>query len=365
MESQNPKRPGIALIVILLVSIAGFWSIDVFLARLESSELRSQARRFFEDGTRLLNAGQASLAVDPLRKAYALDRTDRTFDLRLAEALLASDKLDDAQRTLTEGLERLPNDGETNLIEARLMVREGKYDEASAYYHRALYGTWEKGAQAQQLAVRVELARMLAAHGSQKDLLAELLPLESDAASNLPVLQQVARFYVIAGSPARAQTVYQNLIHNGAGNAETFAGLGNAELAMGDYRAAQVDFDEAMRNGASADLKPRVDLAGEMARLDPTVRRLSSTEKFARSLRILRAARDALAACGRATGGKDMLDSADKVLAQKTVRNVNNELAEERLSMAERLWAARVEACGPSTSPQEESLRLIMVKLAQ
>ena len=102
-----------------------------------------------------------------------------------------------------------------------------------------------------------------------------------------------------------------------------------------------------------------------MASLDPTVRRLSSTEKFSRSLRILKAARDALAACGGATGGAEMVASADKVLGQKSVRNVNNELAEERLSLAERLWTARIEACGPSTSVQEEPLQLIMVKLAQ
>ena len=45
MEPSSAKRPGVALIVILLASIAGLWTIDVFLARLESAELKGEARR--------------------------------------------------------------------------------------------------------------------------------------------------------------------------------------------------------------------------------------------------------------------------------------------------------------------------------
>jgi len=211
---------------------------------------------------------------------------------------------------------------------------------------------------------------MLAAHGSQKDLLAELLPLESDAPDNVAVQKQVARLYLSAGSAARAEAVYRVLIRREPEDAANYAGLGDAELALGNYGAAELAFDDALRNGGSGDLKPgdlkpRVELAAGMAALDPTVRRLSSLEKFTRSLRILELARDALTVCATAPGAKEMLASADQVLAKKMSSNVNNELAEERLSMAERLWTTRIDSCGADTSPQDEPLRLIMVKLAQ
>ena len=44
---------------------------------------------------------------------------------------------------------------------------------------------------------------------------------------------------------------------------------------------------------------------------------------------------------------------------------MDNELAEERSSMAERLWAARLQDCGPSISAEMEPLRFIMAKLSQ
>ena len=365
MDSPNPNSPRVGLIAILLLSIGGLWSVDVFLARLESSELTSQARGYFKDGERLMNGGRPAPALDLFRKAYALDRANQAYALHLADALVEAGKSDDGQRMLTEILGRSPNDGETNLIEARLMAREEKYAESAAYYHRAIYGIWPADPQLQRVAVRLELAHMLASHGSQKDLLAELLPLESDAAADLAVRKQVARLYVTAGSPSRAQAVYRALIHEGNTDSETYSGLGDAELALGDYRAAQVAFNEASRHGATAELKSQVELAAKMAALDPTVRRLGSMEKFERSVSVLRLAREALAACAHSSDAADLIGSADKALVQKNVRNVNNELAEQRLSMAERLWTARIQACGPRTSAEEEPLRLIMGKLTQ
>jgi len=41
------------------------------------------------------------------------------------------------------------------------------------------------------------------------------------------------------------------------------------------------------------------------------------------------------------------------------------ELAEDRLALAEQLWQTRLASCGLSTSADEESLRLVMAKLAQ
>jgi hypothetical protein len=84
-----------------------------------------------------------------------------------------------------------------------------------------------------------------------------------------------------------------------------------------------------------------------------------------RSWRWLQMARDALERCAQSPEAKEMIADTDKVQAEKTRGPMNNELAEDRLAMAERLWQTRISSCGQSTSADEESLRLVMAKLTQ
>ncbi|MGH9557621.1 MAG: tetratricopeptide repeat protein, partial [Bryobacteraceae bacterium] len=132
--------------------IAGLWAADVFLARVQDRELSGQARSDYAGGVRLLAENRPAEAADALRKAYDLDRTNSSYELRLAEALLADGKLDEAAGSLADVLERSPNNGEANLLEARLIASEGKFDEAVSYYHRAIYGIWREDPQARTLA---------------------------------------------------------------------------------------------------------------------------------------------------------------------------------------------------------------------
>jgi tetratricopeptide (TPR) repeat protein len=144
-----------------------------------------------------------------------------------------------------------------------------------------------------------------------------------------------------------------------------YSGLGDAELALGNYRVAEAAFQNAIRNGADRSrLEQRIQLAGSVAGLDPTLRRLTSMEKFDRAVRILQLALDALKQCGRGDGA-EQIAGAEKLLAVHIRGNPANELAEERLSTAEQIWQMRIDACGASTSVEEEPPRLVMAKIAQ
>jgi tetratricopeptide (TPR) repeat protein len=199
--------------------------------------------------------------------------------------------------------------------------------------------------------VRLELADLLAAHGSQQDLLAELLPLESEA-HDTATRKQIARLYLAAGSPARAATAYRSLVHDDPGDPTNYAGLGEAELALGHDRAAEIAF----QNAGAYD---RAAVAAEVDSLDPTSRRLSASQKFARATRILQLTRDALARC---SANDPLLHDTDAELERK-IRDPGNDESEQRLTIAEQLWDARITKCGPSTSTAEEALRLVLVKL--
>lgn len=86
---------------------------------------------------------------------------------------------------------------------------------------------------------------------------------------------------------------------------------------------------------------------------------------------ILQRAVDAFARC-RAQGGgaaseesARLLAIAGEALSGKTRTIITNEIAEEKLSLAEQLWRARAESCAGGSSEDEEPIKLIMEKLAQ
>jgi tetratricopeptide (TPR) repeat protein len=341
------------LVAAILAIGATLWSADLFLARTETAEVRAESGRYYDTGTRLLTQGKPDQAVDPLRKAHSLQRTNRTYAVRLAEALIVDGKLDEAGRVLAELLVRTPNDGESNLLEARLTLRTGSLADALAYYHRAIYGSWTglkpEEAEARKIQTRTELAELLAKRGMKQELLSELLALGPEAAGNLDVEKKVAAWYMAAGSPLRAADAYRALMGEHPDDLSNAAHYGEAQLALGNYPAAEIAFTKA-------DELDRARLADQIAGLDPTGRTLSSAEKFRRSQRILEMARDDLKRCA---GDPKLIDKASDLMDKKIRGAVTNELSEQRLSLTEQLWKARPAGC------DDQVLGQITQKLAQ
>jgi hypothetical protein len=124
-----------------------------------------------------------------------------------------------------------PNNGRANLLAARSAVQKGKIPDAESYYQRAIYGVWNENAPAHRIDARLELTNLLASRGSEKELLAELLPLEGEAANDNALLQRIAHLYLSTGSPARSATTFRALIQNDPANEDAHAGLGQAEFS--------------------------------------------------------------------------------------------------------------------------------------
>ena len=60
----------------------------------------------------------------------------------------------------------------------------------------------------------------------------------------------MGRLFLLAGSPARAADVFRGILHDSPANAEAHAGLGEAEFARDNYRAAQRRFSGRSTVGA-------------------------------------------------------------------------------------------------------------------
>jgi tetratricopeptide (TPR) repeat protein len=371
-SSNATATPTLALVAIIALVIAGLAALDRFLANAQDVEVQRLAQRSYANGIRFRHRGNISEAIEGFRKAHALERRNTEYELTLVDTLIAADKLDQAERLIRDVLEREPNDGRANLLGAHLMIKRGKTVEAESYYHRAIYGEWSSDAVTHRVAVRMELVEFLAARPEHDELLAELLPLQEQAGKDPETEKHLAHLFLVAGSPSRAADQYRAVIKETPKDAAAHVGLGEAELQRGDYGRARAAFLTASAyKPDDPAIRRQLQLASTLAALDTTSRKLTSIEKYRRSLRILELARSSLERCLANRSDRDpderrqLLGSVNDILTSKRRTDVTNETSENALGLAEKAWQARIKACGVATSPDEEPLRLMMERLAQ
>jgi tetratricopeptide (TPR) repeat protein len=370
MSTPTGRHNTVVLVTSIIVIIAALAALDWFLEKTERAELQNEARQDHAEALRALEKDDANRAVDLLRRAHMLDRRNAAYQLDLVRALAAAGKLPEAGTLMVDMLQRQPNDGRTNLIAARLAKQNGRVADAEAYYHRAIYGHWPADAASNRIAARLELVNFLADNGNERELLAELLPLQEEASDDPAIEKRIAHLFLVANSASRAADAYRALIHEHPTDPDINAGLGEAELRQGQYHAAQVAFLNAFRYKPNdVSIRSRMELSAAMAALDPTLRQLTSSEKYRRSARIVELTSGSLQACAaRISAPNDaaqLLSSAATILTGKPPTHVTNEASEANLGLAEKIWRTRVALCGPDTSPQEEPVRLLLERLAQ
>ncbi len=345
-SKSNIPAPTLALIVLALMVV--LYGIDKFLAAQEQAELEHEAQDRYADGRKLLHAGKPRDAVVDFARAHTLERTNREYRLALATAQMVDKKPSDARETLNDSLNEDSNDGRAILLLARVLAGENRFKDADSYYHRAIYGEWPANASGEPRNARLELANMLAAHGNSQELLSELLLLDSAPESDPATEKHLADLFLQAGSAGRAATAYRQLIHENPDDVEAHLGLGRAEMLAGNYRAAESAVMAALRKQPyDVRIQTQLRQVVRLASLDPTTRRLSTAEKYRRSVDILRLTETELSAC---------MD-----VQPATIQGpITNEAAEALLEQAENLWKQRTQAC---KQPPDDVLPLLMKKL--
>jgi tetratricopeptide (TPR) repeat protein len=357
-------KPGFVISVAVLMLCLFF--VDKFLAGVEHREFVREATSLYRQGEELLAKGRAVEAIGPLQRAVVLVRANRGYRLAFANALLAAGRFREAELNLRGLLESDSNDGPANLSMARLQARLEHRREAEAYYHRAIYGTWPGGDRAAE--VRIELAEFLAQHGEEQQLLSELLLLQDESKGKPEAQRRIAHLFLMAGSPGRARETWRLLLKQDPDDADAYLEVAEAELVMGDFGAAQNNFRRALRRRpGDSTIEARLQLASTLYQLDPTPRRLTSREKYERSVRVLGLARSALAACVQNAGaGHEIQPLLLKAEQQEKVRRaVTNEMAEARLDLATELWQARLRICSAPDSSGNDPLPVLMHKISE
>jgi Tfp pilus assembly protein PilF len=356
-ERALPAPTFAAMVLAIMVVLYG---VDRFLAAQEQSELEQEAANHNLNGLRLLHEGKPAIAVVEFSRAHSIERSNREYDLALAEALLADHRLSAARDTLTEALEEDSNDGRANLLMARVEAADGHLKDADSYYHRAIYGEWPQASAGEPSKIRLELANLLANHGQNQELLSELLLLENRPNQDAATEQQVARLFLREGSAQRAAEAYRRLIQENPDDVDAHLGLAQAETLAGNYRGAESAVVSALhRQPYDPRIQAQLRLVVALARLDPTSRRLSSAEKYRRSLEILARIQAELSACEPNSPNSQSATATEKIRGP-----ITNEIAEARLDQAESLWEQFIKSCRRPLSA-DDPLPLLMKKLSQ
>jgi tetratricopeptide (TPR) repeat protein len=352
-------------LMLTMIAIGVLFSVDTFLAKKEKQESHVESERFYQAGQKAMQQGAPQIAVEQFTAAYAIARDNHEYQIALAEALIASGRLPEAEDTLSDLLQKDGTNGPANFAMARALVKEGRTAEGISYYHRAIYGQWGQSDVAHRRVARFELVDLLAAQNDKEALLAELLPLQEQAPDDAATQLKLGRLFITAGSPARAIPLFRAVLQQNTAKPDAYAGLGEAEFVQGDYRAALADFLQAshFRPEDSA-IKSRIELSRQLLTLDPNLRGLSAEEQHRRSLAlldlILREVRDCTASA--APPGRDLVDQAEKVRKGHVTASQQSAAYESTVELLDKLWQIDKASCA-AQSKSSEPLAIVMESL--
>lgn len=356
----------VATIAGLLLLIVALLLLDTMLAAIDARESRVHAHNLYEEGRALLASHQAHEASDRFASAVAMERTNTSYSLGLAESMLADHRPDEAERTLDALLDRAENDGSVNLVKARMLAAQNRGSDAIVYYHRAIYGRWGADSARRRTAARFELVELLANRRDESAMLSELLPLEAKYPDSVEIRRRLAHLFVRAGAPSRGADIFREFLHANPRDADAYAGMGEAALALGNFSTARADLSQAARLRPTDNaLAAQLALADSVVALNPILRGLSAEDRFTRARSLLARAVLEVSRCAGPAGAPIALADSAQVALTATVRPRAQRDAAERLTeLAGDVWSQRPAQCVAGVVP-DQPLAMLLGALEQ
>jgi tetratricopeptide (TPR) repeat protein len=342
-EIQSSRRllPGVIAAGLAVLLVIGFLNYYYRSAR------SHRADEYYKNGNELLQQDRDEEAVQQFRDALSAAAGNPEYRLALGLALAKAGHPDEASVYLNALLKRDPENALANLGEARIAAAQGKSADAAKLYRRAIDGPWPTGQEQNHMQARLELASLLENNGQRIQAIAELLGALGPAAHDTVLREKIGGRLLSYGAPREAANVFRNLIQTDDRDAQAYAGLGQAELALENYPDAHDAFEKALHwNPSDAASKNGLDLTAQILALDPNARGLRSAARYERSKKLLQAEVTRLEHCQ-----PDPTVQAQKALAANPRRSEMDDAAEMNLQLAENLWKQEQKLCTPAQAP--------------
>jgi tetratricopeptide (TPR) repeat protein len=236
-----PRSAPIILVVLTLGAVTGFAAVSHLVARYTANQ-QSRGRRLYAEGLTDARAARWDDAIAAFRAALSCDPTNSQYQLSLARVLRDSNdprRLDEAESYLVALWQRAPQDAAVNLALARVAAHRGSIEDATRYYHNAMYGVWNSDLDANRNKSRVELIEFLLKEDAPAQADSELIALATALPPDPVAHLQAAQLFVQAQDYQGALAQYQDVLQLQPDNVSALAGAGEAAYRAGNYALAE------------------------------------------------------------------------------------------------------------------------------
>ena len=300
-----PRSAPLILLILTLAAAVSFAAVSHLVVRFNANQ-QARGRKLYAQGLADASASQYNDAIAAFRAALTCEPTNSQYQLSLARALRDSNDprlLDEAESYLIALWQRAPQDAAVNLALARVEAHRGSIEDATRYYHNAMYGEWKSDPDANRNKARIELIQFLLKQGvpdkAESEMMALATSLPSDAAAHL----QAAQLFEQAQDYPNALAQYEEVLRLNPANSSALAGAGQAAYRTGNYATAQRYLEAAVKansqDGESRELLATTDL---ILRANPFQSHISDAERNRRITAALSQAEKRLAECAQQTG---------------------------------------------------------------
>jgi tetratricopeptide (TPR) repeat protein len=292
----------ITLAVTLLLIFVGV-AFTQYFVNLHRATEDSLANRWFVRGGQAMQANLPDVAANDYRTALSYYPDNREYRLRLAEALLAANHLNEARAHLLGLWEEEPSSGEVNLALARLYIKRGNFNNATRYYNNAINGVWQEDPRKERVAARFELSNYLMQQQKTTQAQSELMALLADAPGETADQLRLGQLLLQVNEPEHTIDVDNSILAKDRSNADAWLQKGQASLALNRYADAEHALANAVEQNPNLDdARRQLDILREALRLDTSRRGLSRTDRAQRAVESFHAALDRLSTCAAQHG---------------------------------------------------------------
>lgn len=351
------------LLAALVAVIVVFFSATTFAARAYHRKQEQFGAMWYERGQGALRQSRPADAVLDFRNALAYSRDNDEYRLRLAQALMADHRPEEARSHLLALWEKQPGDGTLNLELARLAATWKDTPQAVRYYHAAIYGVWPEEPTSRRWQIRFELSKYLLERDTPADTKAaqaELVALAGVLPPQDADLQmQLGTLFVRANLYPRALTAFQAALAERPNFMPALEAASETAFHLGDYSAARnYLLPIVTQKPKDEHFLELLNLSELVMKLDPSERGLSSQEQARRAAKDIHIATARAQKCAPADTGVAMLVAQAKDL-QRTERTLasNPEALRKTMDLAFRLEKASA-SCAPA-SLEDKALGLV------
>jgi tetratricopeptide (TPR) repeat protein len=302
--------------MLTLAAAVSFAGVSHLVTRYNANQ-QARGRKLYALGLVAANAARYDDAIAAFRAALSCDPTNSQYQLSLARALRDSNdprRLDEAESYLIALWQRSPQDAAVNLALARVAAHRGSIEDATRYYHNAMYGAWSSDPDANRNRSRIELIEFLLRKNALVQADSELIALAAALPPDPNAHLQAAQLFEEAPDYSGALKQFQEVLHLDPQNNAALAGAGTSAYQSGNYTIAQRYLRSAVSaNPGDAESRRLLASTEEILRANPFHTHISDAERNRRITAAFLQAEDRLTHCAQQAGVD--LRNADKPTA--------------------------------------------------